>query len=101
MLAENLNENVYIDCLQYANWSKKIFEQMREGRLDCVHVTIAYHENFRETISNIENSIVMENCKINSSAEIKNSIIANNSDIKDDEGDKKIFLLGEGSKVSL
>ena len=55
MLAENLNENVYIDCLQYANWSKKIFEQMREGRLDCVHVTIAYHENFRETISNIEN----------------------------------------------
>ena len=55
MLPENLNENVYIDCLQYANWSKKIFEQMREGRLDCVHVTIAYHENFRETISNIEN----------------------------------------------
>ena len=55
MLTENPNENVYIDCLQYANWSKKIFEQMREGRLDWVHVTIAYHENFRETISNIEN----------------------------------------------
>ena len=43
-----------IDCLQYANWSEKIFRQMREGAVDAVHVTIAYHENFRETILNIE-----------------------------------------------
>jgi len=43
-----------IDCLQYANWSEKIFRQMREGGVDAVHVTIAYHENFRETVSNIE-----------------------------------------------
>ncbi|MEP3277300.1 MAG: membrane dipeptidase [Stappiaceae bacterium] len=43
-----------IDCLQYANWSEKIFRQMREGGLDAAHVTIAYHENFRETVLNIE-----------------------------------------------
>jgi membrane dipeptidase len=43
-----------IDCLQYANWSEKIFRQMREGGVDAVHVTIAYHENFRETVLNIE-----------------------------------------------
>ena len=43
-----------IDNLQYANWSARIFEQMREGGLDAVHVTIAYHENFRETVLNIE-----------------------------------------------
>ena len=43
-----------IDCLQYAAWSEKIFRQMREGDVDAVHVTIAYHENFRETVSNIE-----------------------------------------------
>ena len=43
-----------VDCLQYANWSKEIFEQMRKGGVDCVHVTIAYHENFRETILNLE-----------------------------------------------
>ncbi len=43
-----------IDCLQYANWSEKIFRQMREGAVDAVHVTIAYHENFRETVLNIE-----------------------------------------------
>ncbi len=43
-----------IDNLQYANWSPKIFQQMREGGLNAVHVTIAYHENFRETVLNIE-----------------------------------------------
>ena len=43
-----------IDNLQYANWSEKIFRQMREGNVDAVHVTITYHENFRETVANIE-----------------------------------------------
>ena len=43
-----------IDGLQYAKYSEKIFRQMREGGLDGVHVTIAYHENFRETVLNIE-----------------------------------------------
>ncbi|SDD69410.1 membrane dipeptidase [Ruegeria marina] len=43
-----------IDALQYANWSEKIFRQMRAGGVDAVHVTITYHENFRETVLNIE-----------------------------------------------
>jgi len=43
-----------IDCLQYANWSERIFRQLREGGVDAVHVTIAYHETFRETVLNIE-----------------------------------------------
>lgn len=43
-----------IDGLQYANWSEKIFREMREGGVDAVHVTIAYHENFRETVLNFE-----------------------------------------------
>ncbi|MDG4650653.1 membrane dipeptidase, partial [Roseibacterium sp. SDUM158017] len=42
-----------IDALQYANWSGKVFRQMREGGVDAVHVTIAYHETFRETVHNI------------------------------------------------
>lgn len=49
-----MDHNYRIDGLQYANWSKTIFEQMREGGIDAVHVTIAYHENFRETVLNIE-----------------------------------------------
>ncbi len=43
-----------IDSLQYCNWSREIFEQMRAGDVDAVHVTIAYHENFRETVANME-----------------------------------------------
>lgn len=40
-----------IDCLQFANWSEKIFQEMRSGEVDAVHVTIAYHETFRETVA--------------------------------------------------
>ena len=43
-----------IDNLQYANWSEKIFQQMQEGGVCAVHVTIAYHEMFRQTVANIE-----------------------------------------------
>jgi microsomal dipeptidase-like Zn-dependent dipeptidase len=42
-----------IDGLQYANWSERIFRQMREGGVAAVHATVAYHENFRETVANI------------------------------------------------
>ncbi|NQV43288.1 MAG: membrane dipeptidase [Rhodospirillales bacterium] len=43
-----------IDGLQYCRWDREIFEQMREGRVTAVHVTIAYWENFRETVANIQ-----------------------------------------------
>jgi microsomal dipeptidase-like Zn-dependent dipeptidase len=42
-----------IDATQYANWSEKVFRQMRDGGLDAVHVTIAYHEDFKEVVHNI------------------------------------------------
>ncbi|MEO1564110.1 MAG: membrane dipeptidase [Pseudomonadota bacterium] len=43
-----------IDGLQYANWSEKIFRELRAGQVDAIHVTIAYHESFRETVLNFE-----------------------------------------------
>lgn len=43
-----------IDCLQYSNWSEAVFRQLAEGGLSAVHVTICYHETFRETVANIE-----------------------------------------------
>lgn len=43
-----------IDGLQYSRWSREVFKQMRQGGLDAVHVTISYHELFRETVANIE-----------------------------------------------
>ena len=40
-----------IDGLQYSNWNRDIFEQMRFGGVDCVHVTIVYWETTIETIN--------------------------------------------------
>jgi membrane dipeptidase len=42
-----------IDGLQYAAWSETVFRQMRTGGVACVHATICYHEDFRETVDNI------------------------------------------------
>ena len=43
-----------IDGLQYCNWSEKIFKELKLGKVTAIHVTITYHENFRETVHNIE-----------------------------------------------
>lgn len=48
-----MSKMMMIDGLQYSNWSREVFEQMRTGGLSAVHVTIAYHETCRETLLNI------------------------------------------------
>jgi len=42
-----------IDGLQYCNWSRSIFEEMRNGGVAAVHVTIAYWEDYDETLARI------------------------------------------------
>ena len=51
----------------------------------------------------IENSIIMSNCIIDGGLNIKNSIISANCDLHGNDKDKtrKIFLLGEGTKITL
>jgi len=49
-----MSSSPVIDCLQYSNWSEKIFRQLNEGGVHAVHVTIAYHESFREMVLNVE-----------------------------------------------
>ena len=46
--------NFKIDNLQYCNWSREIFKINREAKLDAVHVTIVYHEDFDELQNVIE-----------------------------------------------
>ena len=46
--------NYRIDNLQYCNWSREIFEINREARLDAVHVTIVYHEDYDELLVEIK-----------------------------------------------
>lgn len=51
---------------------------------------------------NIENSIIMADCKINAKIDLKDSIIANASEVQDHKVPKKHqFLLGERSQIRL
>src|ERR1700710_1105298 len=45
--------SITMDGMQYCNWSRKIFEEMRAGDVTAVHVTVAYHENFRQTVDRL------------------------------------------------
>lgn len=47
------NRAAVIDCLQYCNYSQKIFQDLRAGGVDAIHTTISYHEDFREMVDNI------------------------------------------------
>jgi glucose-1-phosphate thymidylyltransferase len=51
----------------------------------------------------IENSIIMSDCKIDGGLNIGNSIISANCDLHGNNKDKtkKLFLLGEGTKIKL
>ncbi|TGS11790.1 membrane dipeptidase [Mesorhizobium sp. M2E.F.Ca.ET.209.01.1.1] len=44
---------VLIDGLQYCNWSREVFAEMRQGGLTAVHATVGYHEGFRETVRHL------------------------------------------------
>tara|TARA_B100001057_G_scaffold428727_1_gene454402 strand:+ start:232 stop:1197 length:966 start_codon:yes stop_codon:yes gene_type:complete len=46
--------NYKIDNLQYCNWNREIFEINREAGLDAVHVTIVYHEDYKELLLEIK-----------------------------------------------
>ncbi|ALS32480.1 MULTISPECIES: dipeptidase [Pseudoalteromonas] len=47
------NDLIVIDGLQYSNWNRTIFEQLKSGGVTMVHVTIVYHEQIRETLLRI------------------------------------------------
>ncbi|AAZ28780.1 MULTISPECIES: dipeptidase [Colwellia] len=47
------NDLIVIDGLQYSNWNRAIFQQLKEGGVTMVHVTVVYHEQIRETLLRI------------------------------------------------
>jgi len=64
---------------------------------------VSIGDNSKISKCNIENSIIMSNCNIECEDKLKNSIISNSSEIsqKRNNQDFKVFLLGEGTKISL
>jgi len=64
---------------------------------------ISIGDNSKISKCTIKNSIIMSNCNIECSEKIENSIISNNSEILQvkNEPNFKVFLLGEGTRISL
>ena len=59
-------------------------------------------DNSKLAKCDIKNSIIMPGCNIDGNFKIRDSIIAFNSEIiKTDNADSNVFLLGEGTKISL
>lgn len=58
-------------------------------------------DNTKLSNCHIENSIIMSGCTIEGDFIIKDSIIAFNSEITRSSSPNKVFLLGEGTKISL
>ena len=57
--------------------------------------------NSKISKSNIQDSIIMENCEIMTDIKIRNSIISANSKINRAENEEKILLLGEGTNIKI
>ena len=63
---------------------------------------ISIGDNSKLSRCDIKNSIIMPGCNIDGDFKIRDSIIAFNSEIvKTDNADSNVFLLGEGTKISL
>ena len=47
------HQSLFIDALQYNNWSEEVFQQIYWGGISAIHVTICYHEDFQEMVQNV------------------------------------------------
>jgi glucose-1-phosphate thymidylyltransferase len=105
----SISENVMIGENTVISAGAKIVGPVIIGK-NCTIGTDSYigpntsiGDNSKLSKCNIEDSIIMSNCTIDCDIRIRKSIISHNSEIlyKKENRDNKIFLLGEGSKISL
>jgi len=81
-----LKDQIIIDGLQYCNWNRELFEDLLQGGLTAVHVTLVYWENTEESFQKIEEW---------------EKLIHNNKDIICQAKDTKdIFLAKKNKKVA-
>jgi len=75
------------------------------GKLNLLYilVTMCYVQGLKNMLKNcsIDNSIIIDECKIYAPVHISESIIGSGSEILGNEGKKTQFLLGERSKINI
>ena len=47
------HQSLFIDALQYNNWSEEGFQLINWCGISAIHVTICYHEDFQEMVQNV------------------------------------------------
>ena len=48
-----LKNQIIIDGLEYCNWNREIFEDLRNGNITAVHATLVYWENTEQSFAKI------------------------------------------------
>ena len=54
IMTNPLKNQIIIDGLQYCNWNREIFEELRNGEITAVHATLVYWENTEESFAKIK-----------------------------------------------
>ena len=53
-MQKNYENQIIIDGLEYCNWNREIFEDLRDGGVTAVHATLVYWENTEESFERFE-----------------------------------------------
>ena len=72
-----LKNQIIIDGLQYCNWNREIFEDLRNGDVTAVHATLVYWENTEESFDKISEwkKLFIDNADIITHAQSTQDII--------------------------
>ena len=86
-----LKNQIIIDGLQYCNWNREIFEDLRNGDVTAVHATLVYWENTEESFDKISEwkKLFIDNADIITHAQSTQDII-NAKNVA--EGSKRTYL---------
>ena len=96
-----IGKNCTIDSSSKINGPVIIDENCVIGSSSIIGPNVSIGKNSHLDNCTIKNSIVMANCIINASIKIVDSIIANGTEIKKNESEESVYLLGERSNIVL
>ena len=79
-----LKNQIIIDGLEYCNWNREIFEDLRNGNVTAVHATLVYWENTEQSFAKIKEwkKLFIDNSDIISHAKSSQDIIITKNEKK-------------------
>ena len=96
-----IGKNCTIDSSSKINGPVIIDENCVIGSSSIIGPNVSIGKNAHLENCTIKNSIVMDDCIVNASIKIVDSIIADGTEIKKNESEESVYLLGERSNIVL